>query len=245
MNTLVIIPARFASTRFPGKPLVNIAGKTMIRRVYEQAKKAIDNVVVATDDERIYKAVKGFKGEVVMTSTEHKTGTDRCVEALEIYSAQKNMNFDVIINVQGDEPFVSHVAIQNLANLFKNKDVQIGTLANKHANNKELENHNRIKLTIDKSNKAIAFSRSLIPFIRNIEIANQITFYSHIGIYAFRSEILKKVTKLDQSMLEIAESLEQNRWIENGYPIHVHITEYQSTPIDTPEDLENIIKNFK
>lgn len=242
MNILAIIPARYQSTRFPGKPLIQIAGKSMIQRVYEQASKAVQNVVVATDDERIFDEVKKFNGQVVITSTNHKTGTDRCVEALKIFSEQKKQSFDIVINVQGDEPLVSPIAIQNLTKLFKNQNVNIGTLANKHPYSEELNNPNRIKLTLDKNNKAIAFSRSLIPFIREEKNIKKISFYSHIGIYAFRTHILKEVSKLEISMLEIAESLEQNRWIENGFSVHVHITDYQSIPIDTPEDLQKILK---
>jgi len=242
MNIIAIIPARYNSSRFPGKPLIDIDGKTMIQRVYEQASKAVEDVVVATDDKRIFDAVKSFGGEVVITSTNHKTGTDRCVEALEVFSAEKNKKFDTIINIQGDEPLVSPLAIKNLAELFENKEVKIGTLVNKHAFSERLNNPNRIKVTIDKNNKAIAFSRSLIPFVRNTELLKNVSFYSHIGIYAFRCEVLKEVAKLKMSMLEMAESLEQNRWIENGYSVHVHVTDYQSVSVDSPEDLDLILE---
>jgi len=241
MKVLAIIPARYASTRFPGKPLIDIAGKTMIQRVYEQAAKSIENVVVATDDNRIFDEVKRFNGNVVMTSENHKTGTDRCVEALETYEKQGKY-FDVVINVQGDEPLVSPVAIKQLSELFLKPEVQIGTLVNKHSYTEELLNPNRIKVTIDKNGKAIYFSRSLIPFIRNKEQMENITFYSHIGIYAYRTEVLKAVAKMNQSMLEIAESLEQIRWIENGLSIYVQITDYQSVSIDAPEDVEQILR---
>lgn len=245
MKILAIIPARYDSTRFPGKPLVQIAGKSMIQRVYEQASKAVQDVVVATDDKRIFDEVKKFNGQVVLTSKNHKTGTDRCIEALQIYSEQKKQTFNVVINVQGDEPLISPIAIKNLTKLFENEHVNIGTLANKHIYSEELKNPNRIKLTIDKNNRAIAFSRSLIPFVRDKNNIKKISFFSHIGIYAFRSDIITEISKLKMSMLEIAESLEQNRWIENGFHIHVHITDYQSISIDTPDDIQKVLTLLK
>ncbi len=242
MNILAIIPARYASSRFPGKPLADIAGKIMIQRVYEQTKKAVKNVVVATDDKRIFDAVKNFGGEVVMTSENHQTGTDRCVEALDIFSADKNTNFDVVINVQGDEPLIEPEAILSLVQLFDNQQVEIGTLVNQQSYNDELLNSNRVKVVIDKNQRGIYFSRSLIPFVRNNDDFKDTTFYTHIGIYAFRSKVLKEVAKLNRSMLEIAESLEQNRWIENTYGLYVQITDYQSVSVDSPEDIDNVVK---
>lgn len=242
MNTLAIIPARYGSTRFPGKPLSNIAGKKMIQRVYEQTNKAIKNIVVATDDNRIFDEVKKFGGNAVITSKKHKTGTDRCVEALNLFSEQQKTKYNTIVNIQGDEPLINPEAIKTLVNLFKQPQIQIGTLVNKHKFTKELLNTNRVKVIIDKNKKAIYFSRTLIPFIRDDNTNKQINFYTHIGIYAFKANIIKSVSKLNRSMLEISENLEQNRWIENGYTIHTQQTDYQSIPVDTPEDIKIIEK---
>jgi len=240
MNILGVIPARYASTRFPGKPLVQINGKSMIQRVYEQSTKSLKHVVVATDDMRILNHVENFGGKVVMTSDNHLNGTSRCFEALNIYSSKIAEKFDIVVNIQGDEPFINPLAITELISLFSAFDTEIATLVNSQKYSEELLNPNRIKAVIDINGKGIYFSRSLIPYVRNVENIDKITFYSHIGIYAFRVEILEKICKLSPSMIEIAESLEQNKWIENGFCIKTKITDYKSFSIDSPEDLKNI-----
>ncbi|HTA83386.1 MAG TPA: 3-deoxy-manno-octulosonate cytidylyltransferase [Bacteroidia bacterium] len=242
MNAIGIIPARFASTRFPGKPLVDIQGKTMIRRVYEQAmqSKALTAVVVATDDERIYKEVESFGGKVVMTAAHHKNGTERCVEALE--KSTQNQ-WDVVVNIQGDEPFIHPEQIDKVVACFKNDSVQIATLARLLAEEKELNNPSTIKVVRKANGEALYFSRSAIPFYRDAkgeEWVKKHPYLKHIGIYAFRTEVIKKVVKLAPSALELAESLEQLRWMENGYPVFVDITDKEAISIDTPEDLQKI-----
>ena len=243
MNFIGIIPARYGSTRFPGKPLAIINGKTMIQRVFEQSKKALDNVVVATDDERIKQEVERFGGVVVMTSQNHKTGTDRCAEAVKIYSAKTNEKFDVVINIQGDEPYISPHAISQLVHCFVAPDTQIATLVNKENNIENIKSQNIVKVIINKKNEAIYFSRSIIPFVRNADEQNFTElhqYYKHIGIYAYKTNILHKITPLHQSSLEIAESLEQNRWLENCYKIKIAVTEYETSAVDTKEDLEKL-----
>lgn len=242
MNAIGIIPARYASTRFPGKPLVDIQGKSMIRRVYEQAlqSKALNSVVVATDDERIFKEVESFGGEVVMTAGYHKNGTERCVEALE--KANKN-KWDVVVNIQGDEPFIHPEQINKVVDCFKNDSVQIATLARFLNEEKELNNPSAIKVVRKANGEALYFSRSPIPYYRDAkgeEWVKKHQYLKHIGIYAFRSEVIKKIVKLSPSPLELAESLEQLRWMENGYPIFVDITDKEAISIDTPEDLQKI-----
>ncbi|MDP4238582.1 MAG: 3-deoxy-manno-octulosonate cytidylyltransferase [Bacteroidota bacterium] len=237
-----IIPARFASTRFPGKPLAEIAGKTMIQRVYEQVSKALNNVYVATDDKRIYDAVLNFGGKVIMTSDHHKSGTDRCYEAF----SKLEEWFDVIINIQGDEPFIQPEQITELQKCFDEPDTQIATLAKKVTEKDSfdfLDNPNNPKLVINSRNEAMYFSRSIIPFIRGTETGDWISrhsFLKHVGIYAYRADVLQELTHLEQSPLEIAESLEQLRWLENGYRIKVGLTDVETIGIDTPEDLEKV-----
>ena len=243
MNIIGIIPARFASTRFPGKPLVDIGGKSMIQRVYEQVAKTsgISKVVVATDDNRIFDHVVNFGGNVVMTSEMHQSGTDRCYEAAQKMNAQKQ---DVIINIQGDEPFINPNEISNLATCFEDKSTQIATLIKIIKNQTDILDSNKVKVVVDSLKQAIYFSRSPIPFIRGSEPVNwldKFTFYQHIGIYAYRFEILEKITKLVPSSLEKAESLEQLRWIENGFKIKTEMSDYESIAVDTPDDLLNII----
>ncbi|PKQ60222.1 3-deoxy-D-manno-octulosonate cytidylyltransferase [Labilibaculum filiforme] len=240
MKFLGIIPARFASTRFPGKPLADINGKPMIQRVYEQALKALDHVYIATDDKRIEEAVSSFGGETIMTSPDHQSGTDRIAEAANYITKKLKINFDVVINIQGDEPFIQPEQIQSLKSCFDNPGTQIATLIKSITNPAEIFDPNKVKVVITKDNRALYFSRSPIPFIRGKEQKNwlsQNNFYKHIGMYAYRFEALLNVTKLDQSKLEIAESLEQLRWLENGYWIQTEITEHESIGIDTPEDL--------
>jgi 3-deoxy-manno-octulosonate cytidylyltransferase (CMP-KDO synthetase) len=239
MKILGIIPARYASTRFPGKPLVDIRGKSMIQRVFEQAQKAhsLADVVVATDDERIKEHVKKFGGNVVMTSTNHPSGTDRCHEALLKYSSQA----DIVINIQGDEPFISPNQIDLLASCFKNEATQIATLIKKITTAEELFNENIPKVVTDIHRKAIYFSRQTIPFLRgkNKDLwLKEHTFYKHIGIYAYKTNVLSELVKLNTSLLENAEALEQLRWVENGYFIQTEITDFESIAIDTPEDLK-------
>jgi len=241
MKILCIIPARFASTRFPGKPLVDIAGKTMIQRVYEQAKKCIHlaEIIVATDDDRIFKHVDDFGGKAVMTSPDHQSGTDRCAEA-----AEKYPEYDVIINIQGDEPYIDPEQITKLISCFNDAGTQIATLIKKVSTNEELHNTNSPKVIINKHSEAIYFSRSPLPHIRGQEPQNWLqhfTYFKHVGIYGYRADILKRITKLPVSLLERAESLEQLRWIENGYKIKVAETELETFAIDTPEDLKKII----
>lgn len=238
LKFVAIIPARYASTRFPGKPLVNIGGKTMIQRVYEQVSKSINAIYVATDDKRIYDTVIAFGGKAIMTSNLHPSGTDRCYEAY----TQINENFDVIINIQGDEPFIQPEQIEELKKCFDSKGTQIATLVKAIKNeDASLFNPNCPKVVIDKNNNALYFSRSPIPFLRGLNEkvwVNEHIYFKHIGIYAYCSEILKEIVQLPRTTLEIAESLEQLRWLENGYHIKVGYTDVESMGIDTPEDLE-------
>ena len=243
MKILGIIPARYASTRFPGKPLVSIKGKTMIQRVYEQAKQctSLNQVVVATDDSRIYDHVLDFGGQVIMTSPNHQSGTDRCAEVALSYD-----DYDAVINIQGDEPFINPNQIDKLANCI-DTGADIATLVKKITTNNELFNQNTPKVLINTMAEAIYFSRATIPLIRGQEQEKWLAHYQyfkHIGIYGYRLPILKEITKLPPSPLEIAEGLEQLRWIENGYCIKVAETEYETFAIDTPEDLEEILKYF-
>ncbi|MBQ0080343.1 MAG: 3-deoxy-manno-octulosonate cytidylyltransferase [Alistipes sp.] len=236
---LAIIPARYASTRFPGKPLAILGGMTVIERVYRQVIKACDDAVVATDDERILNAVLGFGGKAVMTSSSHRSGTDRCMEAYR----KIGQRFDVVINVQGDEPFISPKQINALKACFDSSETQIATLVKPFDPKDGFEtilNPNSPKVVIDKNFNALYFSRSVIPFIRGVESTqwpSKHTFYKHIGIYAFLPEILEQVTSISQGELEKAESLEQLRWLENGFRIKVGISQIETIGIDTPEDL--------
>ena len=240
MKFIAIIPARYASTRFPGKPLAMLGGKRVIQRVYEQVAGVLDDAVVATDDERIYEAVKAFGGKVEMTSTEHRSGTDRCWEAY----CKQGGTYDVVVNVQGDEPFIRATQLEALKRCFEHPATDIATLVKPFAEADglaALENPNSPKVVLDGASQAIYFSRSVIPYLRNYpreEWLAHHTFYKHIGIYAFRTEVLKAVTALPQSTLERMESLEQLRWLENGYKIGVGITDIETIGIDTPEDLE-------
>ena len=240
MRVLAIIPARYASTRFPAKPLALLGGKPIVQRVYEQVAKIVERVVVATDDERIYDTVVSFGGEVVMTSPNHKSGTDRCAEAYK----KLDYDADIIINVQGDEPFVAPEQIEALVNCFDSTEVDIATLVKPFSADsgiEALENPNSPKVVINEVKEALYFSRSVVPYLRGVERSEWLkhhTFYKHIGIYAFRAEVLNEVTALEQTPLEKAESLEQLRWLESGYKIKVGITDIETIGIDTPEDLE-------
>lgn len=246
MQYIGIIPARYASTRFPGKPLVNIGGKTMIQRVYEQASKALSYVYVATDDDKIAEKVTSFGGKVVMTSVDHKSGTDRCAEAIKkIQLIEEGNKFDVIINIQGDEPFVKPEQLRLLKSCFDDEKVQIATLSKQITENADIFNPNVVKILRDKEFGAIYFSRSPIPYLRNEPQENwhkAFAFHKHLGLYAYRTSVLKQITMLTPSSLELAESLEQNRWLENGYHIHVETTNFETIAIDTPEDLEKVNK---
>ena len=237
MKFIGLIPARYASTRFPGKPLALLAGKPVIQHVYEQAAKVLDAVYVATDDERIYNKVTEFGGKAVMTSTKHHSGTDRIEEALEKVGG----DFDVVVNIQGDEPFIAQSQIETLCHCFEDEDTQIATLGKPFECIKAVENPNSPKIVVDNRGYAMYFSRSVIPFVRGVERQEWLKkypFLKHLGIYAYRTEVLKAITRLPQSSLELAESLEQLRWWENGYRIKVGITNVETVGIDTPEDLQ-------
>lgn len=243
MEFLAIIPARYASTRFPGKPLAMMNGKTMIHRVWEQALKAFKNVYVATDDPRIYDHVVQFGGNVVMTSKRHKTGTDRCAEAAKIIMEEKQETPEVIVNVQGDEPFAQKEQFELIKSCFRYKRTQIATLAKPINNKDDIFNPHKPKLVLNRKNEAIFFSRSPVPFVRGKSEDKWISkhqFYKHIGIYAYRYEALLKITTLPRTELEKAESLEQLRWIEYGYRIKVAFTEHENISVDTPKDLQRL-----
>jgi 3-deoxy-manno-octulosonate cytidylyltransferase (CMP-KDO synthetase) len=245
MNVIGVIPARYDSSRFPGKPLVDIGGKSMIQRVYEQCSKStsLNKLIVATDDQRIADHVKLFGGNVTLTSINHQSGTDRCAEVANNYP-----EFDFLINIQGDEPMINPDQIDLLCKCFENPNASIATLVKKISSNEELFNENTPKVILNKNNEAILFSRTAIPFIRGKAKENWIehyTFYKHIGIYGFKSETLKNLNNLPVSALESAEALEQLRWIENGYRIHTAITDKESQAIDTPQDLEKLLKWIK
>jgi 3-deoxy-manno-octulosonate cytidylyltransferase (CMP-KDO synthetase) len=236
MKFMSIIPARYASTRFPGKPLAVLGGKTVIQRVYEQVSSVLSDVYVATDDERIFKCAESFGGKAVMTRADHKSGTDRIQEAVEKIATEA----DVIINVQGDEPFIHPSQIKTLMALFDAPETQIGTLGKPFDNIEAVSNPNSPKIVTDNRGFALYFSRSIIPYIRGKqqdEWFGEYPFLKHLGIYAYRREVLKEVTQLPQSSLEKAESLEQLRWLQNGYRIRVGLTDIETVGIDTPEDL--------
>ncbi len=237
MKFMAIIPARYASTRFPGKPLAVLGGKTVIQRVYEQVSSVLSEVYVATDDQRIYDCVEGFGGKAIMTREDHKSGTDRIEEAVE----KIGTDADVIINVQGDEPFIQPSQVETLMHLFDAPETQIGTLGKLFESMEAVENPNSPKIVTDNRGFALYFSRSVIPYIRGIERNDwfgQYPFLKHLGIYAYRREVLAEVTRLPQSSLEKAESLEQLRWLQNGYRIRVGLTDVETIGIDTPEDLQ-------
>ncbi len=242
MRILGVIPARYASTRFPAKPLVDLNGKSMIRRVYEQASKSkyLNKVVVATDHEEIYRHVNTFGGEVCMTSPQHASGTDRCYEVL----TKEKGKFDYVINIQGDEPFIAPEQIDLLASLLDGK-TELATLIKKIGSVEQLLNPNLVKVVCSKNQEALYFSRSVIPYFRNMEQSEWVThhtYYKHIGMYAYRADVLEQITKLEISSLEKTESLEQLRWLENGFHIKVKETNIETIGIDTPEDLEKAIE---
>ena len=245
MKFIAIIPARYASTRFPGKPLAMLGGKTVIQRVYEQAVCVVGEAYVATDDERIYQAVESFGGRAVMTRTDHKSGTDRIEEAMEKIEERgarsEEREDTVVINVQGDEPFIQRSQIETLCHLFDAPETQIGTLGKRFESMEAVTNPNSPKIVTDVNGFAMYFSRSVIPYVRGKEASEWLAHFpylKHLGIYAYRREVLAEITRLPQSPLEIAESLEQLRWLQNGYRIRVGETDVETVGIDTPEDLQ-------
>ena len=246
-----IIPARYASTRFPGKPLALLEGRTVVEWVYRRASKAFDTVAVATDDERIAAEVRRFGGCAVMTSADHRSGTDRCAEALTLIQQETGTKADVIVNVQGDEPFVDPALLSQLAACFGDESTQIATVVKPFEDAADLLNPNNVKAVMTAAGRAVYFSRSPVPFVRGFaqdEWLNRHTFYWHLGLYAYRADVLLRLTQLPPSPLEIAESLEQNRWLENGYYIRVIQTRCENISIDTPEDLvyaQKIVSSFK
>ncbi len=243
---LGIIPARYASTRFPGKPLADIGGKPMIQRVYEQALKVIDTVVVATDDDRIMKAVANFGGKAIFTAENHQSGTDRCTEALNKTEQELGRSFSVVINIQGDEPFIQPEQLEKLTSCFYNADTEIATLVKALKSAEELFDPNKPKVVLNNQSQALYFSRSPIPYFRSIareEWHLNHQYYIHIGLYAYRTDILREITTLKPSSLELAESLEQLRWIQNGYLVTTRKTEFESWSVDSPEDIEKLKQN--
>jgi 3-deoxy-manno-octulosonate cytidylyltransferase (CMP-KDO synthetase) len=244
MKIIGIIPARYDSSRFPGKPLVDIAGQSMIQRVYQQAKHAtsLSEVIVATDDQRIYDHVKGFAGNVIMTSNEHQSGTDRCAEV-----AASLVGFDVAINIQGDEPFIDPQQIDLLASCFEKSDTEIATLIRRVETEDELFNENKPKVVLNRKGEAIYFSRQAVPFLRGIKSNEWLAhrpYYNHIGIYGYRTDILQQLTALPLSDLETMEALEQLRWIDHGYKIQTAISSHSNDAIDTPEDLKQVLNKY-
>ncbi|MDR1021920.1 MAG: 3-deoxy-manno-octulosonate cytidylyltransferase [Prevotellaceae bacterium] len=247
MNFIAIIPARYASTRFPGKPLADVGGKPMVQRVYEQAQRAFAHVFVATDDERIAAAVKNFGGKVIMTSASHRSGTDRCAEAALKAETALGQKFDVVVNVQGDEPFIAPLQLEQLKGCFTDADVQLATLVKTFGKGEDVFSPNSPKVVVDASSHALYFSRSVVPYLRSAAQAQwpeSFPFYKHVGLYAYRTDTLQRICRLPQSQLELAEELEQLRWIENGYRIKVAVTELETWAIDTPEDLEKLKEKF-
>lgn len=245
MKFIGIIPARYASTRFPGKPLADIKGKPMVQRVYEQASKVLPVVYVATDDERIYNAVKSFGGNAVMTSAEHSSGTDRCSEAVKKAEQEREEVYDVVVNIQGDEPFIAPEMLLKVMSCFNDAKTDIATLVKPFAADEDVFNPNSPKVVVGATNFALYFSRSAIPYLRGVEQQEwqqKHTFLKHIGLYGYRTKVLHQLTQLPLGSMEVAESLEQLRWLENGYSIKVERTEHQSIGIDTPEDLAKALE---
>ena len=241
MKSIGIIPSRYSSTRFPGKPLIDIGGKSMIQRVYEQTLKSklLSKVIIATDDERIFNHVFSFGGEVIMTDISHTNGTTRCNQVISLLE-DNNEEFDVVVNIQGDEPTINPKQIDSVISLFDDSGVEIGTLAKKITLDKELFDHNVVKVVISNNKKALYFSRQVIPMIRDFEKdtwLKKTNYFKHIGIYGYRTSILKQICEMPTGILEQAESLEQLRWLENGISISVNLTDFESIAIDTPEDL--------
>lgn len=248
MKILAIIPARYASSRFPGKPLALVNGKPMIQRVYEQACKAFEHVCVATDDKRIFDAVNAFGGKAVMTSEKHNSGTDRCFEALQNFTKESGISFDIVVNVQGDEPYIQPQQLKLLEECFSDPSTDIATLVKRVGTKEEFLNPNAPKVIVDCNFNALYFSRAAIPFPRDKEVTDEYVanskLYRHIGLYGYRSSILEKICAMEQSFLEQTEKLEQLRWLENGLKIKVAETDMETYAVDTPDDLERINRLF-
>jgi 3-deoxy-manno-octulosonate cytidylyltransferase (CMP-KDO synthetase) len=245
MKILGIIPARFASTRLEGKPLKNICGKTMIQRVYEQATQALEHVYVATDDSRIEAEVNGFGGNVVMTSTKHTTGTNRCVEAYDILQKNLNIDFNAVLNIQGDEPLLEPEILTKLANCFKDPSTEMATLIRPVHEKKELLSMSDIWVVIDKNDYALYFSREVIPHVRGVQKEDWTehhAYYKHIGMYGFTPKAIKQFASMNETILEKSESLEQLRWLENGGKIKVAHTTHHAISVDTQEDLDEVVE---
>ena len=243
MKYLAIIPARYASTRFPGKPLVDIHGKPMIQHVYERSSASFDDCYVATDDQRIADAVEGFAGKVVMTSTEHRNGTERCREALDKIEAAGGQKYDVVVNIQGDEPFIAAEQLESLKKCFETAGTKLATLIKKFSADENIFNPNIVKVAVAEDSSVIYFSRTPIPYLRGVEPElwqSTHQYYKHIGLYGFTPQTLREITSLPASELEMAESLESLRWVANGYKIMTAVTDCESKAIDTPEDLKNL-----
>jgi 3-deoxy-manno-octulosonate cytidylyltransferase (CMP-KDO synthetase) len=238
-DILGIIPARMASSRFPGKPMVLINGIPMVIKVFQEASKVLKNLVIASGDEEIEQAAYQFGAGFIRTVEDHQSGTSRCIEAMKSFSDQRGRNFSSILNIQGDEPMVSPLAISTIANDIIRNDIQISTLIRLETDQAAFHNTNRVKVTFSSDGFALYFSRSPIPFYRNPGSE----WFSHVGMYAFKADILTKIGKLSPGRLEMAESLEQLRWLENGYRIHCCITDYNGFGVDTSEDLENLINS--
>ena len=237
MRFIGIIPARYSSSRFPGKPLAILGGKAVIEHVYRQVSSVMADVFVATDDQRIYDAVEAFGGKAVMTRTDHQSGTDRICEALDKVGG----DFDVVINIQGDEPFIQKSQLETVMQCFDDPRTQIATLGKPFESMEAVRNPNSPKIVLDNDGYALYFSRSVIPFVRGKESEEWLLhfpFLKHVGLYAYRTEVLRKISHLPQSSLELAESLEQLRWLQNGYKIKVGLTDVETIGIDTPEDLQ-------
>lgn len=240
MKFLAIIPARYASTRFPGKPLVDIGGRSMIQRVYERCSAVFEHCYVATDDQRIESAVINFGGRVVMTSVEHRSGTDRAGEALLTVERLTGERFDAVVNIQGDEPFIATSQLEQLRELLQNPQAQIATLVKPFDRDEDIANPNSPKVVLGVDGRALYFSRSVIPFLRGVDPAQwseRHTYYKHVGLYGYRRDVLLSITAMEPSELEMAESLEQLRWLENGVVILTGVTHMPSYAIDTPADL--------
>lgn len=239
MKKLAIIPARYESTRFPGKPLIDLKGKTMIQRVYEgvESSRLFDQVIVATDDDRILKHVEGFGGKAMLTKDSHESGTERCGEVIENYD-----EYDIVVNIQGDEPLVDSEQLRQLLSAFESPEVQIATLGTPKISENDIADSNRIKIVLNHQSDALYFSRSPIPFERN---KNDYPFLRHIGLYGFRAETLKKLVDLEPSVIEKTESLEQLRWLYYGYSIRVVETLIETPNIDTPEDVDFVLKKLE
>lgn len=246
MKAVAIIPARYASTRFPGKPLVQIKGKAMIQHVYERCQLVFEEVYVATDDQRIHDAVQGFGGKALMTAKTHQSGTDRCAEAARII--QKSSNIEIIVNVQGDEPFIHTEQLNQIIQCFEKANTQIATLLTPIKDQAILFDPNAVKAVVSEDGRALYFSRMAIPFQRDVAMdawLDRQTYYLHIGLYAYRFNVLQELTRLAPGRLEQMEKLEQLRWLENGYHIQTAITKHQTMGIDTPDDLEKLNESAK